>query len=152
MAFSMRREELYFCCGETGFYGFQIFSSCRFYCVMERHLTSTDWEAIGGKIDAFDQSLRYKIWGRMLRTCDPNKPTLMKTAISIGGLTATDPRDHVYGLLAIADDADVLEIEPDYRKNVRDVFVDLSMAYLKKDDLDFMACLQLPKAISGLPS
>jgi len=65
---------------------------------------------------------------------------------------ATDPRDHIYGLLAIADDADVLGIELDYGKEARDVFVDFAMTYLKRGDLDLMACSQVPKLLPRLPS
>jgi len=153
MAFAMRRRELYVCCGETGFFCFLLNSACCFYTVLERHLAGDDaWKAMGGKVDAFDRRLRTDIWNRMLQTCNPSTSTSMKSVISIGGLTATDPRDHIYGLLPVADDADALAIELNYGKDTTEVFVDFAMAYLKVGDLDLMACSQLPKPLPGLPS
>jgi len=84
MAFALRRRELYFCCGETGFYAFVLNSTCRFYSVMEKHLTAQDdWEVMGGKVDVFDRQMRTDVWSRMLRTGDPSKPAPMKSVIAI---------------------------------------------------------------------
>lgn len=45
-------------------------------------------------------------------------------------LQATDPRDHVYGLLGLSS----LPIKPDYTKEVREVYVDYCRAILDKQD------------------
>jgi hypothetical protein len=155
MAFALRRRELFFCCGETGFFAFRLHAACLFYSVMEQRLRERDREALrlgGGELDQTDHKARNDVWSRMLLTCDPGRPVLMKSILAVGWLMATDPRDHVYGLLAMADDAEELGIVPDYGKEVTEVFVEFAMAYLKRGDLDLMGYCQVPKSLPGLPS
>jgi hypothetical protein len=65
---------------------------------------------------------------------------------------ATDPRDHIYGVLGVT--AITVDIVPDYSKSVRDVFTEAALEYLKLYGLTLTLNLVKPTPGNrfGLPS
>ena len=65
---------------------------------------------------------------------------------------ASDKRDLVYGLLAMAIDRDDLGIDINYHKSVQEVFTDASRALLHRGYMSLLAWNQTFKKVRGLPS
>ncbi|KAK3374634.1 heterokaryon incompatibility protein-domain-containing protein [Podospora didyma] len=160
MMLALRRRELFFSCDTAAFHAFALTGTCTFYNVFE---TSLPDRSVLGEIKFDDIGLRNDIWTRLSNNSPAGgsgggQRTLLKDMIAIGGLAATNPRDYVYGLLPIADDAKELGLQVDYSKSPRDVFIDCTVAYLKRGDLAVVLCAQARMASSsqtyqrGLPT
>jgi Heterokaryon incompatibility protein (HET) len=75
-----------------------------------------------------------------------------KYASSTGALTASDPRDLVFALLGLADDAADLNIQPDYSKSCQAVFTEVARAFLTQGRLEILSLCQFTKLQTELPS
>lgn len=69
-----------------------------------------------------------------------------------GGLRATMPADHVFGLFGVATDVEELGIRLDYNRQVADIYTELATACVKKKGLVVLTDVQWPKKVAGLPS
>jgi hypothetical protein len=69
-----------------------------------------------------------------------------------GSFKAFDRRDMVYGLLSISNDANILQIQPDYSKLWQDVYREVTEAYIKQGDLEILSFAGLSPIQTGLPS
>jgi hypothetical protein len=67
-------------------------------------------------------------------------------------LGATDPRDRVFALLGLADDAEKLGIYPDYTKSDRTVYIETARKLLTQGHMEVFALSQFPKFNVNLPS
>lgn len=67
-------------------------------------------------------------------------------------LKATDARDKIYGLLAIASDSDQLGIFPAYEKTTVEVYIDATRALIANGQTSILTWCQQSKRIDGLPS
>ncbi|KAF2007282.1 HET-domain-containing protein [Amniculicola lignicola CBS 123094] len=69
-------------------------------------------------------------------------------------LNATQACDTVYGMLAIATDAEELGLRPDYtlKDRVDLIYVRLAKAIIKTGHTDILALAQSPKGMNGIPS
>jgi hypothetical protein len=66
---------------------------------------------------------------------------------------ATDPRDRIYGLLALSNDNDKLGIKPDYANSCTEqIYTSTARAIIKAGDLDLLRLVQFPKYRNQLPS
>lgn len=68
-------------------------------------------------------------------------------------LRSTDPRDKIYGLLAIASDAEQLKIVPDYLKSIEEVYTEAATRILSLGKLELLQFVhpQNPKLPSWVP-
>jgi hypothetical protein len=64
--------------------------------------------------------------GRRTESQEEQQRTAVQLSLLGGTLEATDPKDHIYGLLGLSS----LPLSPDYTKSVRDVYVDYCKAVL----------------------
>ncbi|KAJ4353554.1 uncharacterized protein N0V89_005284 [Didymosphaeria variabile] len=84
-------------------------------------------------------------WERVHRRSDDKKvkliDMLLQTSVS-SALTATDPRDHIYGLFGIIEDADELGIKVDYSLSVESVYEGVARALLRTEGLKMLQCCQ----------
>lgn len=80
----------------------------------------------------------------LIRTCLGHKLTCDQRA--------SNKRDLVYGLLAMAVDRDKLGIDIEYQKSVQEVFTDTARALLHRGYMSILAWNQFPKEIKDLPS
>ncbi|KAF4634341.1 hypothetical protein G7Y89_g3769 [Cudoniella acicularis] len=72
-----------------------------------------------------------------------------------GSQRATDPRDLIYGVLAMASDFETLAITPDYTKETQGVFAEATRKLLRLGYMNILAWSQQPdrlNRIPGLPS
>lgn len=67
-------------------------------------------------------------------------------------LEASDPRDIVYALMGVASDAASLEIAPDYRKSVSQVYTEATKAMMAHYPQYRLEYCSFPKKHPGLPS
>lgn len=67
-------------------------------------------------------------------------------------LKATDARDKIYGLLAIASDSNQLGILPAYEKTTVEVYIDATRALISNGQTSILTWCQQSKRIEGLPS
>ena len=67
-------------------------------------------------------------------------------------LNATDPRDKIYGLLALATDSEQMGILPDYEKSTIEVYTDASRALIANGQTSILSWCQQSKRIEELPS
>ena len=67
-------------------------------------------------------------------------------------LKCGDPRDRIFGLLAMADDAEVLGLRPDYEKEVDEVYTDTARKLVQAGYVNILAQSQYPKTVLDLPS
>ena len=67
-------------------------------------------------------------------------------------LNATDPRDRIYGLLALATDSEQLGILPDYEKSTIENYTDTSRTLIAIGETNILSWCQQSKRIEGLPS
>ncbi|KAH8656082.1 heterokaryon incompatibility protein-domain-containing protein [Tricladium varicosporioides] len=66
---------------------------------------------------------------------------------------ATNPRDRIYGMLALANDKDKLKIIPDYENStVEEIYTSTTRAIIEAGDLDMLRLVQFPKYQNRLPS
>ena len=66
---------------------------------------------------------------------------------------ATDPKDHVYGLLALSGDAFELGLTPDYNQSVQDVYIDLVKKHIcSTKSLDIICACRGERNLTNLPS
>lgn len=99
------------------------------------------------------------------QTCDPrvleaatlghnqDAAPLKSRVLTITGLKATDPRDHVLGLLGMASDTEELNIHADYSKSCQVTYTDLARGFLEaQEDLQILSRCKFPKQQSNLPS
>lgn len=69
-----------------------------------------------------------------------------------GGLQASMPADHVFGLFGVADDVEELGIHLDYNKDVADIYTEMAISCIKQKGLVVIADVQWPKKVANLPS
>ncbi|KAJ0117518.1 Heterokaryon incompatibility protein 6 [Diaporthe amygdali] len=69
-----------------------------------------------------------------------------------GGLQASMPADHVFGLFGIATDVEELGIRLDYSRDVADIYIELASSCIKKRGLVVITHVQWPKKVAKLPS
>lgn len=69
-----------------------------------------------------------------------------------GGLQASMPADHVFGLFGIANDAEELGIRLNYSRDVADIYTELASSCIKKKGLVVITHVQWPKRVAKLPS
>jgi hypothetical protein len=86
------------------------------------------------------QRFEYRVWDAFAKTqviehqrdiqkgTSPLNSTLLDVLSRFRATYSTDPRDKIYGLLGLA--TDNLGIVPDYRKSVRDVYIDVARSQL----------------------
>ncbi|KAH9212055.1 heterokaryon incompatibility protein-domain-containing protein [Leptodontidium sp. 2 PMI_412] len=68
-------------------------------------------------------------------------------------MLATDPRDKIFALLALANDETKLEIKIDYTNlSIEELYISTSRAIMENGDLDLLGLAQHPKADNSLPS
>ncbi|KAG7057444.1 heterokaryon incompatibility protein [Colletotrichum scovillei] len=78
---------------------------------------------------------------------------VLKKAYVDGAAQVTELRDRIYGLLSIANDADILGITPDYvTQDSRPTFIDAARALIRVGRLEMLSFSQFPKDVEGLPS
>jgi hypothetical protein len=65
-------------------------------------------------------------------------------------LQATDARDKVFGLLGLANDREELKIQPDYGKDLSDVYIEVAKALIEAGQMDLLWFCQFPKSKDGL--
>ena len=66
---------------------------------------------------------------------------------------ATDPRDHVYGLLGLSGDAHDIGVEPDYNKPVQEIYKDLAIRHIRTTkSLDMICAARGERNLVDLPS
>ncbi|KAL8856325.1 MAG: hypothetical protein Q9178_007089 [Gyalolechia marmorata] len=69
------------------------------------------------------------------------------------GLGVSDPRDKVYGVLSIANDAKHLGILPDYSASTTTCYIDTARKLITKtQSLDVLTCKETLRQIDGLPT
>lgn len=68
-----------------------------------------------------------------------------------GGLQASMPADHVFGLCGVANDVEEIGIHLDYNKEVADIYTEMASSCIKKKGLVVIADVQWPKK-SGQPA
>jgi hypothetical protein len=64
----------------------------------------------------------------------------------------TDSRDRIYGMLGLAADADVLNIQSDYNANCSKVYTSAVVSLLTQGHISVLDLNQFPKKVKGLPS
>jgi len=68
-------------------------------------------------------------------------------------LQCTNPRDKVYGILGLASDIDVGDLNPDYSLTCQEVYISVTKYCIQKyQSLAVLSCVRNPKTLSGLPS
>lgn len=67
-------------------------------------------------------------------------------------LKATDAKDKIYGLLAIASDSDQLGILPAYEKTIVEVYTDATRALIADGQTSILTWCQQSRRVEGLPS
>jgi hypothetical protein len=78
---------------------------------------------------------------------------LMDLLASVSSMSqATDPRDKIYGLLALAADTAELGIVADYTKKVHEVYTDAAWAMLRNGYTDVLSWCRFRNGQSDLPS
>ncbi|KAK0099564.1 hypothetical protein ONS95_013540 [Cadophora gregata] len=120
-------------------------------CSTKPHSTRTDYECRAASIQDFSirtslvNELPFNRDGsdsefpllierlRQWYMTDPSRSMVMK---------ATDPRDFVFSLLGICQDAEELELQPDYTKFREEVFVDTATAILLSGDMGILSLAQ----------
>ncbi|KAL1607978.1 Folylpolyglutamate synthetase [Paraconiothyrium brasiliense] len=84
-------------------------------------------------------------WERVNRRSDDKKvkliDMLLQTSVT-SALTATDPRDRIYGLFGIVEDADELGIKVDYSQSVESIYEGVARALLRTEGLKMLQCCQ----------
>jgi hypothetical protein len=65
---------------------------------------------------------------------------------------ATDPKDMIFGLLALANDTNKLGIIPDYGLAVKQIYTKTSRLIIQNGELDLIGLSQFPKRSNSLPS
>ena len=79
--------------------------------------------------------------------------TLIDVLARFRGTYSTDPRDKIYGLLGLATDLKVLNIEPDYNKSVARVYMEVAVAHMNAArDLDLICQSQWPLGSPDRPN
>ncbi|KAK1829782.1 heterokaryon incompatibility protein-domain-containing protein [Podospora conica] len=98
-------------------------------------------------------------WGSPVQKCSttwfnkrPGGPPSELYTLVPYGYEATDPRDHIYALLGMAEDREQLQIVPDYNKSVANVFAEFVLSYIKLGDLSLISCNTSDKKHANLPS
>ena len=90
-----------------------------------------------------------KFWIYLTTTCNAAEGRIEG---GWGFFNATDPRDKIFALLSISDDAADLGIQPDYSKPCGAIYTDTSEAIIKAVGLKVLNYCQWPKSVTGLPS
>jgi hypothetical protein len=67
-------------------------------------------------------------------------------------LCATDPRDRIFALLALAGDGEDIGILPDYTKTCQQVYTDAAAAMIKAHGPSIVLMAHFPKKLESLPS
>jgi hypothetical protein len=67
-------------------------------------------------------------------------------------LECKDPRDRIFGLLTMAEDAERIGLRPDYHKNCIEVYTETARKLIQAGYVDILAQSQWPKTLLGLPS
>lgn len=67
-------------------------------------------------------------------------------------LDCKDPRDRIFGLLGIAEDAKMIGLRPDYHKSCLEIYTDIARKLIQAGYVDILALSQFPKTVFGLPS
>jgi hypothetical protein len=84
-------------------------------------------------------------WERINRRLDGTKTKLidmlLQTSVSSTS-TATDPRDNIFGLMGLIDDADQLGIQVDYSQDLSTVFERTARALFQTEGLKMLQCCQ----------
>ena len=76
-------------------------------------------------------------------TVNGERPSLLELMYSSRSNQSTDPRDKVYGLLGIAADIEAHEIDPDYALSVEDIYRNLALFYIRKENnLDVLSAVE----------
>lgn len=65
---------------------------------------------------------------------------------------ATDPKDRIFGVLALANDTEKLGIRPDYGLTVEQIYTRTSRLIIQNGELDLIGLSQFPKRSKSLPS
>ena len=93
-------------------------------------------------------------YGSELDRYDPRSFGLLSALeqASASGFTASDPRDVVFALLGIANDREELNIKVDYLKSCPLIYTETARAFLRQNDLQFLAAVEHPKKQTALPS
>lgn len=84
-----------------------------------------------------------------------DKVDLLPLMISYRNTNSSDPRDKIYGLWGLADDARILISQPDYATPVRQIYASFVETYVQKyRRLDIICAAQphLPGGVPGLPN
>jgi Heterokaryon incompatibility protein (HET) len=78
---------------------------------------------------------------------------LMQELYIDNDMQATDPRDRIWGILALANNSEKLGIEADYASCEVDLlYVRTARAIIQNGDMDLLGLSQFPKQSMGLPS
>ncbi|KAF1962474.1 hypothetical protein CC80DRAFT_487924, partial [Byssothecium circinans] len=97
-----------------------------------------------------------RIYGRLiLRTIYQTKKEipLYDLLESRGDFFATDPRDYVYGLFALAESSSLVTAEPDYMTEVWEVYATFMMTWIKsRNNLDILTLGGWPRGNDDFPS
>jgi hypothetical protein len=78
------------------------------------------------------------------RTCMPGSSTIAQNA--------TDPRDKIFGLLALAADSERLGIVPDYTKSTVETYIDVTRLLIAAGEISILSWCQQSNRRKGLPS
>ncbi|KAL8911108.1 MAG: hypothetical protein Q9172_007730 [Xanthocarpia lactea] len=82
-----------------------------------------------------------------------SEQALLPLLCEIRYLEVTDPRDKVYGILSIANDAEKLGILPDYSASTAACYIDTARKLITKNQsLDVLICKETLRQIDGLPT
>jgi len=68
------------------------------------------------------------------------------------GLKCTDPKDYVYGLLGLIEDAERYGLRADYTLNLEDIYMSFATALIRSGNLSYLLRLWCPETDLALPS
>jgi hypothetical protein len=80
--------------------------------------------------------------------------SLLRLLFDTRSFHASDRRDKIYGLLGICDSEELMTVNPDYSKSVKEVYRALAVHYIKQGSLDILTAVCDPywRRLSFLPS
>ncbi|KAJ2993244.1 hypothetical protein NUW58_g1902 [Xylaria curta] len=68
------------------------------------------------------------------------------------GLKCSDPKDYVYGLLGLIEDAERYGLQADYTLSLEDIYTNFAIALIRSGNLSFLLRLWCPETDLALPS
>jgi hypothetical protein len=123
--------------------------------------TALQWKSLNVEIPASLKNVRFdrprrltemKTW-RMFPSNLVETFKLQNLASEFRHTGATDSKDKVYALLAIASNVDDICPQPDYNLSVKEVFTDVAKSIMRKScNLDLLSECGSVSSVSGIPS